>query len=103
MVRCLQCAAELDQESGDPCMASISGSIMGDEYTDSYYFCRKCGMFTVRVIHDRFLGEEEIFFRGPLPRSEGDAQIKLIQQCHQPWSKKCRCEIHQRYFGSALD
>ena len=84
-------------------MASISGSIMGDEYTESYYFCNRCEVYTVEIYHDRFLGEDEVSIRGPVSRSEGDVKVELIKQCSEPWNKKCRCEVHQSYFQESLD
>ena len=64
-------------------MASISGGIMGDEYIESYYFCKSCGVYTLEVYHDRFLGEEDVSVRGPLPKAQGDAKVELIRQCSQ--------------------
>ena len=84
-------------------MGSISGSIMGDEYTESYYFCSKCQVYTVEIYHDRFLGEEEILVRGPVSKPEGDAMVELTKQCSEPWNKKCRCEAHRSYFEGLLD
>jgi hypothetical protein len=76
---------------------------MGDEYAESYYFCRDCGVYAMAVVHDRFLGEETAFSRGPVSKAEGDARIELIRQCPEPWNKKCRCPAHRTYFGDALD
>jgi len=76
---------------------------MGDEYSETYYLCPDCGDYTVEVLHDRFLGEETVFTRGPVSRAEGDAQIGLIRSCPEPWNKKCRCPAHRAHFGDALD
>jgi hypothetical protein len=76
---------------------------MGDEYSESYYLCPGCGVYTIEVVHDRFLGEESVSLRGPVSRSEGDALIALIKRCPEPWNKKCRCQSHRSYFGGALD
>jgi hypothetical protein len=103
MIRCSQCERELDRKGEDTSEASISGSVMGDEYTESYYFCNECGVYTVEVYHDRFLGEDEISVRGPVSKSEGDGNVALIQQCLEPWNKKCRCDAHRSYFGGWLD
>ncbi|MDI6771974.1 MAG: hypothetical protein QME77_05230 [bacterium] len=84
-------------------MASISGGIMGDEYIESYFLCSSCGVYTVEIYHDRFLGEDSVFVRGPVPKAEGDAKVELIRQCLRPWDKKCRCEAHQAYFAGSLD
>jgi len=103
MIRCSQCGRIFDREAGDRSVASISGGIMGDEYIESYYFCAQCQVYTVEVYHDRFLGEEEISVRGPVPKTEGDALIELIKQCDEPWNKKCRCKAHLSYFQGQLD
>jgi hypothetical protein len=103
MVRCSQCRRDFDPQAGDLCVASISGSIMGDEYSESYYFCSQCGVYTVEIYHDRFLGEDEVSERGPVPKTEGDEKLKLIKQCPELWNKKCRCKAHQSYFQERLD
>ena len=41
-------------------IASISGSIMGDEHTDSYYLCPVCQVYTVASWWDDFTGVETI-------------------------------------------
>ncbi len=81
----------------------MSGSIMGDEYAESYYLCDACDVYTVLICHDRFLGEEEILMRGPVSKPEGDARVALMQQCPEPWNKRCRCDAHKAYFGDSLD
>jgi hypothetical protein len=81
----------------------MSGGIMGDEYIESYFLCRECGVYTLEIYHDRFLGEEDVTVRGPMPKAEGDAQVALIGKCSEPWNKKCRCRAHRSYFGASLD
>ncbi len=103
MIRCAKCGREFDQYREEKPVASISGSIMGDEYIESYYFCEQCELYTVEIYHDRFLGEDEISVKGPVPKREGDVKVELIRQCPEPWNKKCRCEAHQSYFQGSLD
>lgn len=103
MVTCTRCGRDLDQQQGEGFVPSISGGIMGDEYIESYYLCPHCGVYTVEIVHDRFLGEEEVSLRGPVSKSEGDEKIELIRRCPEPWNKKCRCEAHRSYFGRWLD
>ena len=103
MVRCSQCGRDFDPQAGGRCVASVSGSIMGDETIESYYFCSPCEVYTVEIYHDRFLGEDEVSIRGPVPKPEGDAMVELIRQCSQPWNKKCRCKAHLAYFQGWLD
>jgi hypothetical protein len=102
-MRCSQCGREFDGKDVTQRVASISGSIMGDEQTESYFFCSLCGVYTVEVYYDRFLGEEEVSARGPISKKEGDAKVTLIRECLEPWDKKCRCLAHQTYFEGWLD
>ena len=76
---------------------------MGDEYIESYFYCDECDVYTLEIYHDRFLGEDDIRYQGPISKEKGEEIIKLIQQCEQPWDKKCRCEAHKKYFGDSLD
>jgi hypothetical protein len=103
VVHCSQCGKAFEQESGKAWETSICGSIMGDEYIETYFFCVACGVYTVEVYHDRFLGEESVQLCGPLPKADGDAAVALINRCSEPWNKKCRCEAHRSYFGPSLD
>jgi hypothetical protein len=103
MIRCSQCGREFNPQRKEGFVASISGSIMGDEYIETYFFCDPCGVYTVDIYHDRFSGEDETSVRGPLSKSEGDAKVELIKRCSEPWNKKCRCEAHRSYFGGWLD
>ncbi len=102
-IRCSQCGRNFDRQAGERSVAALSGSIMGDEYTESYYFCSQCQVYTVEIYHDRFLGEDKVSVRGPVPKAEGDAHVELIKQCSEPWNKKCRCKAHQSYFEGWLD
>ncbi len=102
-IPCSKCAKDLSGPASKNPVVSISGSIMGDEYIESYYFCGECGVYTVEVYHDRFLNEEEVSMQGPVSKADGDAQVALIRQCSEPWNKKCRCKAHLAYFGNSLD
>ena len=103
MIKCSKCGQELDGKEKANRLASISGSIMGDEYIETFYFCNACGVYTVEIYHDRFSGEDSVALRGPVAKAEGDKQVRLIRQCKEPWNKKCRCKAHRAYFGSGLD
>jgi hypothetical protein len=103
MVHCLQCGNDLDPDGKGEVIASISGSIMGDEYTESFFFCPSCTVYTVEVRHEPFLNEDSVSFRGPVSKDEGDAAVALIRRCTEPWDKKCRCEAHCAYFQGQLD
>jgi hypothetical protein len=102
-MQCAKCGKDLDGRDRNGRAASISGSIMGDEYTDSYYFCEGCGVYTVEIYRDSFLGEGEVTRRGPLSKEEGDEKVRLIGECSEPWDKKCRCSAHLAYFQGWLD
>jgi hypothetical protein len=102
-ILCAKCGRELSGPGSQECLASISGSIMGDEYTYSYYFCEPCGVYTIEVDHARFCGEESVSVQGPVSKADGDAKVAIIRQCSRPWDKKCRCEAHMAYFDGYLD
>ncbi len=99
-MQCTQCSRPfLDAER----IASISGSIMGDEHTDVYFLCPLCKVYTVVTWWDDFTGTETVSVNGPLSKQEGDERIELIGHCFEPWDKKCRCEAHRKYFNDTLD
>lgn len=99
-MQCRQCNKPLQREDRVVC---ISGSIMGDEHTDSYFLCPACRVYTVATDWDNFTGVETTSVAGPLPKMEGDARVALIRQCSQPWDKNCRCAAHHAYFNNTLD
>ena len=76
---------------------------MGDEYIESYYFCDTCGVHTVEVYYDRFLGEGAAFIKGPLSKAEGDKKVRLIGACPELWNKERRCNAHRTYFEESPD
>ncbi|MFO7696681.1 MAG: hypothetical protein R6X16_05945 [Anaerolineae bacterium] len=76
---------------------------MGDECTESWYYCTRCQAYTVEVYWDTFLGDDTVSLRGPVSRVQGDEQVALIRRCPTPWLKSCRCDAHRAYFGDALD
>jgi hypothetical protein len=102
-IQCTKCGRAFDSQKSRDRVASISGSIAGDEYTDTYYYCNHCGIYTVEVYHEPFLAEEGASLQKPLPKAEGDAMVALICQCPEPWDKKCHCQAHLAYFGDSLD
>jgi hypothetical protein len=99
-MQCIQCQRPFLNEDR---VASISGSIMGDEHTDAYFLCPMCGVYTVVSWRDNFTGVESESIPGPQSKQEGDKTIELIRQCLEPWDKKCRCKAHRRYFNDTLD
>ena len=102
-IRCTKCGKIITDDNNKNIAASISGSIMGDEYIESYFFCEDCEVYTFEIYHDRFMGEDEVRIQGPISKLDGDEKIKLIKECQEPWNKKCRCDAHKKYFGSSLD
>ena len=99
-MECIKCKRPFQDEDR---IASISGSIMGDEYTDSYFFCPLCGVYTVASWRDNFTGFETMSLSGPMSRQKGDERVALIAKCDRPWDKKCRCDAHRAYFNNMLD
>jgi len=83
---------------------SISGSIMGDEHTDTFYLCPVCKAYTVISCWDNFTGgDETVSARGLFDKAQGGERVELIKKCERPWDKKCRCEAHREYFNYTLD
>jgi hypothetical protein len=103
MISCRACGKEFKREKNSGHVASISGSIMGDECIESYYFCDDCQVYTVEVYFDYFSGEEVSHVYGPIAKKDGDEKVALIRRCRQPWNKSCRCTTHQTYFNRSLD
>jgi hypothetical protein len=81
----------------------MSGSIMGDECTDVWYWCPLCQVYTVASWRDNFTGVESMQLSGPVGKEQGDQAVALIGRCPEPWDKKCRCEAHRLYFRDSLD
>jgi len=102
-MKCSKCGKEFGEGEQDARVISISGSIMGDESIESYYFCKDCGVYMVEVYNDNFTGVESVSTYGPLSKEKGDAKVELIKRCSRPWDKKCRCKAHKEYFGGWLD
>lgn len=98
MLQCTQCNQDLQKP-----IICISGSQFGDENTDCYYFCSKCGVYTLEHELDVFGGETSSTFEGPVNIEDGEKAIALIQKCTEPWNKKCRCPVHMEYFRGNLD
>jgi hypothetical protein len=103
MICCRVCGKEFRPGENSGHVASISGSIMGDECIESYYFCEECQVYTVEVYFDYFSGEEVSNVYGPIDKNTGDEKIALINRCPEPWNKKCRCSAHLEYFQGTLD
>jgi hypothetical protein len=103
MIQCSQCSREFDPQNMSEYIASISGSIMGDECIETYYYCDRCGVYTVEVFWDYFSGQESASVQGPIKKAVGDEKVAMIKRCSEPWDKKCRCASHQSYFEGSLD
>jgi hypothetical protein len=99
-VRCSSCGREFDVEDR---VAGIAGKVMGDECTDIYYWCEACGVYTIRLHRDVFLGPETAHDSEAISKEEGDRRLKLIRSCPEPYNERCRCEGHRAYFGGWLD
>jgi len=99
-MECINCKRRFLEEDR---MVSISGSIMGDEHTDTFYYCPDCQVYTIKSYWDNFTGTESETVRGPLTKTDGDQRISVIRECDRPWDKKCRCKAHRAYFNDTLD
>ncbi len=100
LYQCAQCQRPLAKED---LVASMSGSILGDECSECYYLCPVCQVYTKVTWWETFCGPETGSRSDPIPKEEGDRRVGLIRQCSEPWDKKCRCAAHRAYFGDSLD
>jgi hypothetical protein len=103
MIECAKCRNPLGEGEKNGPTAAISGSIMGDEHTESWYFCPDCQLYTFEDYRDRFSDEDTVNVRDPIDKATGDAKVAIIRQCPKPSSKRCRCPAHLEYFGNWLD
>lgn len=76
---------------------------MGDENIENWFLCPDCGFYTLSSYWDSFSGSESERLLGPIAKQEGDERVALIRQCPKPWSKRCRCDAHLKYFDGRLD
>jgi hypothetical protein len=97
---CAKCRRPIRE---DQCVAAISGRIMGDTCTDCYYWCDACGVYTLRMYRDVFVGPETESEGQQFSKEEGDRRVYLIRRCTEPGNERCRCEWHRAYFGEWLD
>ena len=84
-------------------VACIAARIMGDACTDCYYWCAACGVYTVRLYRDVFVGEETAHGSEPISREEGERRLGLIRSCENPGDDRCHCKAHLEYFGGWVD
>lgn len=99
-MRCAGCGKQFEASGR---VASISGRIMGDECTDSYYWCEACGTYTLRMLREIFAGPDTESSGIAIAKEEGDRRLEIIRRCAEPWDERCRCEAHRKYFGDWLD
>ncbi len=97
---CAHCRRKLREEDFVGC---ITARIMGDECTDSYYWCGSCAIYTLLLERDVFAGPEAEPHCEPISREEGDRRLALIRGCTDPGDGRCRCAAHQAYFDGFLD
>lgn len=102
-MKCTKCGKDLGGAKDGARVAFICGSVMGDEYVESYYYCDQCKVYSLSVYHDRFSGEDSVSVQGPLDPERAEAQIEIIRRCPDPGDKRCRCDAHMEYFGGSLD
>ena len=99
-MKCVECGKEFDQSGR---VASITGRMMGDDCTDTYYWCEACGVYTLRLLREIFVGPETESAGNQISKEEGDRRLAIIRRCAEPWDERCRCEAHKEYFGGWLD
>jgi hypothetical protein len=84
MIECSKCGKPLGEGEHKRPVAAMSGSIMGDEYTESWYFCPDCQVYSLENHRDRFLGEEEVSVRDPIDKATGDAKVASFASAIHP-------------------
>jgi hypothetical protein len=99
-MKCSKCGREFDQYGKDgERVPTIYGDAQGYECSDSYYFCRRCEVYTVKTVHESFpSGDLDTTTRGPVSKEQGDAKVALIRRCPTPTDKWCHCEAHRAIF-----
>jgi len=93
MADCTKCGAKVS--GSEVC---ISAELSGDEYTECWYLCGKCHVYSVESFTEQFAGDEKSRVEGPIPKEEGDRKVALAKQCDTPREKKCDCPAHKKYF-----
>ena len=81
-VQCARCGVVISSEVGGERLASISGSIFGDECTETCYYCAQCDVYTVEIYWDTFLARICIP-EGPT-RADGDDRSPSSASVHPP-------------------
>jgi hypothetical protein len=103
MIKCSKCRKSIGEGEEKGPTASISGSVMGDEHTESWYYCPDCQVYTLEDYRDRFTNEDTVNVHKPIDKAKGDEWVAIIRRCPKPWDKRCRCAAHREYFGGWLD
>jgi hypothetical protein len=98
--RCSRCGRQFEEKDHVAC---ISAKIMGDECTDSFYWCESCEVYTIRLLREVFAGPESARSSEPISKQEGDRRLAMIRSCREPWDDRCQCDGHRAYFGDWLD
>jgi|WetSurMetagenome_2_1015567.scaffolds.fasta_scaffold73407_3 hypothetical protein len=98
MIACKQCQKPVKNHR----VGLINARIMGDSYTEAYFLCPDCGVYTLVIFRDSFTGGESMSLYGPLSRADGDAKLAVISRCPDPTDDRCECPAHHEYFGSWL-
>ena len=94
-MNCVTCKSDLG--TWKERAAWLSYSVLGNEHTATYWFCKPCNVYTIEMDEDRFLGEESSWTVGPVRREEGDATVAKFKSCPDPGEKRCKCPIHQEF------
>ena len=96
-MRCKSCKKDLGGAEGR--VAFICAEVMGDEYIESYWYCRSCKMYMTVNLRDPFHGDISESGGGQLPKKKGDRLVDLIRKCPDPSDERCQCEAHMEMRG----
>jgi hypothetical protein len=78
--------------------AAIAVFVAGDEVIFSYWRCAACGAFSVEAWHDRFLGDADAHWIGPVAPALGERCLALVAACPSPQDKLCGCPSHRALY-----
>jgi hypothetical protein len=83
-------------------MASMSGSILGDEFIESYFLCKKWWVYTVEIYQDRFSGEEKVSVQGPCPKPKVMPKSNLSGNAPSPGTRSAAALRTKPIWGDRL-
>ena len=97
-IACHNCKKEFSTEKDKKGGISIMKG--GDEYIYSYFYCKHCNSYTVEEYIDEFITEDTHINSFSKDKKTAEEDIKMIKKCPDAFNKKCKCDVHIKYFCS---